>query len=246
MIDSGEFRKSAAKWTSDPWDLNDPKDDWLIAAAKQALRNATKLSGPVRQAVPHAPVVPLVVCWGPQLSPIDRVVSRVIVDGKEVLVVYGHQSREWLATLDTERLNAAEISAIDDVVCRWIDRYEDLNARTSAAKSQAKLAAARTAWAVRAGIAVTIVAMAWGIVASVNRPALEAFASFARFGDGIGGVSFLLVPTVLLTGSAVFALKANSWSARARIKTNSNLVLIESVAGLGAWLITLVLILVVG
>jgi hypothetical protein len=44
----------------------------------------------------------------------------------------------------------------------------------------------------------------------------------------------------------VFALKANSWSARARIKTNSNLVLIESVAGLGAWLITLVLILVVG
>jgi hypothetical protein len=227
----------STKWTSDDWDLNDPKDDFLIAVAKQASRNASRLRPQVRHCVSHAPVVPLVVCWGPLLARIDRVVSRVPVEGTEVLVAYGPQSKEWLATLDAERLDDAEISAIDGVVGDFIDRYEGLNAKTSAARSQARLAAARTAWAVRAGIAVTIVAMAWITAASMSRPVLRTFVSFARLGDGVAGALFLLLPTVLLTGSAAFALKANSWSARAKIKTDSNLVLIESMIGLGVWLL---------
>ncbi len=44
----------------------------------------------------------------------------------------------------------------------------------------------------------------------------------------------------------MFALAANSWSARAKIATDSCRVLIASVAGLGAWLTTLVLILITG
>jgi hypothetical protein len=71
----------------------------------------------------------------------------------------------------------------------------------------------------------------------MSRPVLRTFVSFARLGDGVAGALFLLLPTVLLTGSAAFALKANSWSARAKIKTDSNLVLIESMIGLGVWLL---------
>jgi len=37
-------------------------------------------------------------------------------------------------------------------------------------------------------------------------------------------------------------VKANSWGQRARLKTNSNLVLIESLVGLGVWVMTLVLV----
>ncbi len=229
----------STKWTSDPWDLNDPQDDWLLVAAKQASRNASKLIGPVHQPVPHAPVVPLVVCWGPRLERIERGVSRVTIDDTEVLVVYGPQSREWLATFDTQCLNDVEISAIDDVVGRWIDAYEDRNARTSAAKSRARVAARRTAWATRAGIVATIGAITWMVAASTSRSVLHVFTSFVRLGDGTGGALYILVPTVLLAGSAAFAFKATTWSARARLTTNSRLVLIESLVGLGTWLITL-------
>ena len=127
----------STKWTSDAWDLNDPQDDWLVAAARQARKNAERLAGPVHQRVENAPVVPLVVCWGPQLARIERGASRVTTEGAAVLVVYGPQSKEWLATFDAERLSDNEISAIDDVVGRWIADYEDRNARTRAARSGA-------------------------------------------------------------------------------------------------------------
>ena len=232
----------STKWTSDPWDLNNPQDEWLVAAAKQASRNATRLRRQVRHCVPDAPVVPLVVCWGPQLAPIERGVSQVPVEGAEVLVVYGPQSREWLATFDTECLGNNEISAINGLVGAFIDRYEDLNARTTNAKSGAKLAARRSVWATRAGVAVTICAIAWMVAAALSRPVLTAWSSFLRFGDGTIGTLYILVPTALLIGSAVFAVKANSWGQRARLKTNSNLVLIESLVGLGVWVMTLVLV----
>lgn len=236
----------STKWTGDAWNLDNPQDDWLIAAAKQASLNATKLRRQVSHAVPNAPVVPLVVCWGPLLAPIGRGVSRVTIEGAEVLVVYGPQAREWLATFDAERLSDTDVSAIDAIVGDFIDRYEDLNARTPIAKSQAQLAARRSAWATRAGAVATIGAITWLVAASVSPPVLRIFTSFTRLGEGLVGVLFILVPTALLTGSVAFALKSNSWSARARVATDNRRVLIGSIAGLGTWLITLVLVLVTG
>jgi len=168
----------------------------------------------------------LVVCWGPQLSPIANAVSRVIVDGTAVLVTYVPQSKEWVATFDAERLSDDEISAVDNRIGRFIDDYEKRKATTASAKSRAERVARASVWATQAAVATTIVAMAWIVAASLNRPVLHAFASFARFGDGIGGVLFLLVPTLLLVGGAVFALKANRWSTRARAITNSRFVLV--------------------
>jgi hypothetical protein len=80
------------------------------------------------------------------------------------------------------------------------------------------------------------------VAAALSRPVLTAWSSFLRFGDGTIGTLYILVPTALLIGSAVFAVKANSWGQRARLKTNSNLVLIESLVGLGVWVMTLVLV----
>jgi hypothetical protein len=51
---------------------------------------------------------------------------------------------------------------------------------------------------------------------------------------------------LLLVGSALFALKANRWSTRARATTNSRLVLVESMVGLGVWLILLVVLSIAG
>jgi hypothetical protein len=223
----------STKWTSDAWDLNNPQDDWLVAAARQAARNATvKLSPQVRHCV----------CWGPQLARIERVVSRVVVEGTEVLVVYGPQRRDWLATFDAECLDDPEISAIDGAVGDFIDRYEDLNARTPAAQLGAKLAANRSAWATRAGIVVTVGAIAWMVAAALSRSALNVFTGFLRFGDGVVGALYILAPTAFLVGSAVFAFKANSWSDRAKVATNSRLVFIESLIGLGAWIMAFVLV----
>ncbi len=236
----------STKWTADDWDLSDPKDYWLIAAARQASKNAKKLEPQVRTIVPNSPVVPLVVCWGPQLSPITNVVSRVIVDGTAVLVVYGPQSKQWVATFDAERLSDDEVTSVDNRVGRFIDDYEKRKATTASAKSRAERVVRVSVWATQAAVAITIVAMAWIVAASLNRSVLHAFASFARFGDGIGGVLFLLVPTLLLVGSAVFALKANRWSTRARAITNSRFVLVEPMVGLGVWLILLVVLSIAG
>lgn len=89
----------STKWTSDRWDLDNPEDDWLVAAAAQAARNAGRLAGPARQAVPEAELTPVVVCWGPQLGPVKEVVSKVRAQGTEAWVVYGPQSKQWLGAL---------------------------------------------------------------------------------------------------------------------------------------------------
>jgi hypothetical protein len=102
------------------------------------------------------------------LARIERVVSRVVVEGTEVLVAYGPQSREWLPTFDAECLDDPEISAIDNAVGDFIDRYEVLNARTPAAKSGARPAAKRSAWATRGAIAVTVGAIAWMVAAALS------------------------------------------------------------------------------
>ena len=94
----------STKWTSDRWDLSNPTDEWLLAAAGQAARNADRLAGPLRQVVGNPPIRPVVVCWGPELKPIDGVTSKVRQNGAEVVIVYGGQSPEWLRAFDGERL----------------------------------------------------------------------------------------------------------------------------------------------
>jgi hypothetical protein len=68
----------STKWTSDDWDLADPSDEWLRAAARVAVNNAKRLAGPIRHVLRRPPpIIPMVVCWGPQIEPIPTAVSRI-------------------------------------------------------------------------------------------------------------------------------------------------------------------------
>jgi hypothetical protein len=225
----------STKWTSDPWDLDNPEDDWLVAAAAQAARNAGRLTGPAHQAVPKAKLTPVVVCWGPQLGPVKEVVSKVRAHGTEAWVVYGPQYRQWLETLRGTCLGKDQVAQLDQVVGGWVLGYEDRSGRTPAARSLAEAAARRARVASLAAAVVSALAVAWLTSAEVDRSLVRAFDSFVSFGHGAVGIVYVLLPIVLSATSAALAYRGRLATKRARMKSRCRAHLIVSLASFLAW-----------
>jgi hypothetical protein len=213
----------STKWTSDRWNLADPTDDWLVAAARGASRNAERLAGPVRQLVRSPPITPVVVCWGPQLEPTDKGASAVHVPGKqypEVIVVYGQQLAEWLPTLQPGRLTEEQITQVDRVVGDWIADHESRHSRSRQAQEQA---ATQLRWANQlsaVSAAVVVGATAWLVAAIISKEALRALVRFDRLGGGLGAALYLLSPVLLVAATGLYAHRAHVRAVQARVDDN--------------------------
>jgi hypothetical protein len=114
----------------------DVRDDALSWAARQALQGTREVTGVLRSVVQDAPVVPVVVVWGPDSS---EGLPRSI-DG--VRVVHGPDFAAWLDTFDADRLTAPEVQSawerlLGEVSAR--DLYER-RARRAAARRRRKAA----------------------------------------------------------------------------------------------------------
>jgi hypothetical protein len=225
----------STKWTSDRWDLADPSDEWLLAAARVAARNAARLAGPVRQVLPVPPITPVVVCWGPQLEPIPAAASHLRLPGQDfgdILIVNGDQAGEWLPLLTEERLDPDTISRVDEVVARWISDYEDRHRRTQEARDHA---ARFQRWSNRlAGLtaAVAVAVSASWVAAVFSRSALRFLDHLVRLGGGLGAVLYMVVPFLLPLASAVVARRTSGRAVAARLKTSQT----GFAVSIGSWI----------
>ncbi len=168
--------------------------------------------------------------------------SKIRVNGAEVWVVYGPQSQDWLGAFHGELLNDAQIAEAEAAVVGRINEYEELNARTSAAKARAINLAQQARRTTLAATVVGAFSVAWITTASTDHSAERLFMKFVRFGDGVAGFLYLLVPLVLPVSSMTLAYRARSDTRQARVKSTSDLDLIFSVGALVAWLVTLVVV----
>lgn len=229
----------STKWTSDRWDLTDPTDEWLTAAARGAARQAELLAGPLGRAVRRPPMRPLVVCWGPELEPIPGGVTRVTVPRAqfpEVLVVHGAQANEWLPLLAGDALTDGQVVELDGAVAAWIDGYEDRHGRTNEAQGRA---AGQLRWSLRltaASVAVAAAASAWFVAASVSRDVLRALGRFTGLGGGAVAFAYVVLPLALPLGSAVIARRTGERADRARLGHDRRLVLC-SVGAAALWVV---------
>lgn len=231
----------STKWTSDRWDLADPGDEWLLAAARVAARNAARLAPLARQVVATPPIIPIVVCWGPQLERIPAAAAHVRVPGQDfgdVLIVNGAQADEWLALLAEERLDPDAARRVDEVVANWISEYEDRHHRNQEARDHA---ARLLLWSNRlAGLAAAIaaaVSASW-VAAVFSRSALRIMVHVVRLGGGLGAVLYMFVPLLLPPASAVFARRARSRATAARLKTSQTGFAV-SIGALIVWALTI-------
>ncbi|MDE3205653.1 MAG: NERD domain-containing protein [Acidobacteriota bacterium] len=211
----------STKWTSDEWDLANPADEWLLAAARVAANNARRLAGPIRHVLRRPPpIIPMVVCWGPQIEPIPTAVSRIRLPNHEygdVRVVSGYQAEEWLPLLAADRLDADEVDRVDQAVADWIDEHEDRHRRTREAR---ELVARLRRWS--AGLtglsaAVALACTATLVAAVFSRPVLHFLVRLDRLGGGAGAAVYVLLPLGLPVCSAVVAHRVRSRSRDARL-----------------------------
>jgi hypothetical protein len=198
------------------------------------------LARQVRQLVHQPAVIPVVVCWGPQLRPINGAVSKVYLGGTEVLVLYGPQSNQWLGTFIGKLLSEQQVREVDDMVGQWIATYESRRARAPLATERAKSAARRARRTARAAVAVDGVAAIWLVAATINHDVLRAFDRFVRLGGGLVGTSYLLLPIIFPAASAALAYRAMSVTSRARLRLSCRTDLVISVVTLAGWLVTFI------
>jgi hypothetical protein len=114
----------------------DVREDALSWAARQALQGTREVTGVLRSVLDGAPVIPVVVVWGPDSS---EGLPRSI-DG--VRVVHGPDLGVWLDTFDADRLAPAQVQSawehlLDQVTAR--DLYER-RARKATARRRRKAA----------------------------------------------------------------------------------------------------------
>lgn len=222
-IGPGGVYAVSTKWTSDRWDLADPSDPWLLAAAGRASANADLLARQIRYAVGDTPVVPVVVCWGPQLEPIPRVVTHIDLGRRNqssVRVVSGYQADEWLPRLSGKRLDTEAVSAVDAVVADWIDQYESRHRRTAEARENLRRRLHRAGLASIASSALSVAVTASWIAAVFDRSVLRDLDRFAKLGRGSGAAALLLLPLILPAAAALVRQRLDSQSQLARLPTN--------------------------
>lgn len=224
----------STKWTSDDWDLADPTDEWLRAAARVAANNAKRLAGPIRHVLRRPPpIIPMVVCWGPQIEPIPTAVSHIRLpdhDYGDVRVVSGYQADEWLPLLNADRLDADEVDRVDRVVAERIDEHEARHRRNQEARA---LVARLRRWSAGlTGVSVAV-ALVWTVtlVAAVfSRPVLHFLVRMVRLGGGAAAAVYMLLPLVLPVCSAVLAHRVRARARAARLHAPAT----PLVASLGA------------
>jgi hypothetical protein len=211
----------STKWTSDDWDLADPTDEWLLAAARVAANNAGRLAGPIRQVLRRPPpIIPVVVCWGPQIEPIPDVVARIRLPDREygdVRVVSGYQADGWLPLLSAERLDADEVDRVDQVVADRIDAHEDRHRRNQEAREQVARLRRWSAGLSGLSAAVVLACTAMLVAAVFSRPVLHVLVRMDRLGGGAGAAVYVLLPLGLPVCSALLAHRVRTRARAARL-----------------------------
>jgi hypothetical protein len=230
----------STKWTGDRWDLNNPIDEWLLAAAKGAARNAGRLAAPVRQVVKNPPIVPVVICWGPQLEPISGAVRHVSVQGQQfgdVLVLHGAQADEWLPMFDRVILDDPAIEAADNVVADWIATHEARHQRNREARDRASL---HLRWSTRLtyiSAAVVALATTWWVAALAAVAPRRSLDHFIHLGGGLAAMLYMFIPFALPIASAVVAHRARAKAVTARITAPRIMTRLSVLAG-AVWILT--------
>lgn len=241
-IGPGGILAVSTKWTSDHWDLNDPTDEWLLAAARVAANNAERLSHPLRPVIPEPPIIPIVVCWGPGVEPITAGFSKVKIPGRrygDVRIVHGSQLSDWLRRLPADRVDTDTVAALDRVVGSWIADHENRHRRTVEVRSKVEKL---VSWANRSAIgaaALGAAAVAWWIAAVFSRQAARALSHFAHFGSGTGAIIYLFAPVLLPAAAAIAAHRASARARQARLPGRSGYAYL-AIGSATAWVLTFI------
>jgi hypothetical protein len=125
----------------------DVRDDALSWAARQALQGTREVSGVLRSVLDGAPVIPVVVVWGPESS---AALPRS-TDG--VRVIHGPDLSAWLDTFDADRLSPVQVQAAWEQLLAQVtarDLSERRARRASARRRRRASGVARTAELTRA------------------------------------------------------------------------------------------------
>lgn len=118
------------KWTSHTIDLGARRlPAEVVHALHQARDNAGRIDGLLQRVNVPTTVIPVVVYWGPHVTPPAEPVRRK--DGVR-LVAGGHGS-EWLGLLSLDRLDEACIDRLANRVRDWRVEHEDDGVRTAVA-----------------------------------------------------------------------------------------------------------------
>lgn len=203
------------KWTSHAVDLGARRLAPEVAKAiEQARANAGRVRGLLRRVNVATDVIPVVVYWGPKVTPPPISVRRE--DG--VRLVAGRRGSEWRPLLSLDRLDEADIDRLASRVRDWRAEHEEIGVRVAVA---ARLRHADRLGRVSIGLAMLMV-----ILLPLSR-ASDFIDDTLRLGGGGLAASVILLPPV--TG---LAAAAYLWLAR---QLDPEVAWIRRLAPLGVW-----------
>lgn len=176
------------KWTSDSADLTANRlSKQVQKALGQAEANAGRVRGLLRR-VSDIDVIPLVVYWGPGVTPPTTPVRR---EGK-VRIVAGSQAALWRPLLQAERLEPEMVAQLSARVQSWLVEQEQ---KTISVDVGRRLRPARRLGQASVATMVVLLALLPATMAWDNLDRL--IGPLFGFGGGAVGVVIFLLPLVL-------------------------------------------------
>ncbi len=203
------------KWTSHAIDLSARRlAPEVLKAIKQARDGAGRIEGLLRRTDVATKVIPVVMYWGPNVTPPADPVRRQ--DG--VRLVAGGRGSEWRSRLSLDRLDEADIDGLASRVREWRVGHEDNGVRIAVA--------ARLRHANRLGRAGIGLALLMAVLVPLSR-ASDFIDAVLGLGGSVLAVSVTLVPVVTALAAAAYV-----WLAR---QLDPEVPWIPGLIPLGAW-----------